>query len=827
MVILCNTPYQNTNYDSYFSTFPFLLSDFQKYAIEAIVREQHVLVTAHTGSGKTVPAEFAIEYIVGKGKKVIYTSPIIALSNQKCNDLQKKFPTISFGILTGDNCKNPDADVLIMTTEILRNKLMRMLFDKESQTTGKFNLDLDQLGAVIFDEVHYFSDKDRGIVWEEALMCLPPQVNLIMLSASLNNPESFASWIENRHVTDSVNMKKVYLSSTDHRVVPLKHYVYVTVKQSDITYMKDKHKSDFDKIKRHINKFLTIKDADRPFYEDNFKMVKDIIYYKDRQIIGRSSPSYIINQLVNKLKDENMLPAIYFILSKKNIEKYSYLIEATLYDDDSTMPNRIEGICEQILRNGVSNFREYMMMPAYERMIKLLKKGIAIHHAGILPIFREMIEILLSDGIIKLLLCTETFAVGLNMPVKTTIMSSLDKFSGSHMRFFSSSEYLQMAGRAGRRGHDQIGHVIHVNDMFELPSIIEYKQILNGSPLTLSSNYDITFNSLLLNAKYKETNVETLESISGNSFSTISINATCLDIRKQIDTCLEKMKTYIKPPSYDEEKINEYNTFRLSMLDVTQNRRNKMRKQLVKMETNIVDFEKCLKYYDDHKYGTEFVDVNNKLLDKYKHIWHNRIENMTTFITTHNYYDQETNKLTEKGEISLLIQEIPSLVFSELIVESNYFENLDVIDLILLFSIYNNTRSSENKESISVVTVPTSSALIEISSSLESIHHKIINDSAKYNIVPFNDTINYNMFCIYDWIQVENENEAILFLENLQAEHGLDIGTFSKATIKIDNIGKEMTTVAELMGNIELAHKLSSISEKLLKYIVTNQSLYV
>ena len=238
MVIICKDTFsQNDLYKEYFEKFPFPLSDFQKYAIKAIVEGEHILVTAHTGSGKTLPAEFAIEHLVAQGKKVIYTSPIKALSNQKFYEFTKKFPHISFGILTGDIKFNPEADVLIMTTEILRNTLLQKTIDTTNDTNNvplQFEMDFqNELAAVVFDEIHYINDLDRGKVWEETIMLLPPHIQFVMLSATIDKSEVFAQWIEDVKTTDLIK-KTVYLAPTTHRVVPLKHYFYTTMPQGFI-----------------------------------------------------------------------------------------------------------------------------------------------------------------------------------------------------------------------------------------------------------------------------------------------------------------------------------------------------------------------------------------------------------------------------------------------------------------------------------------------------------------------------------------------------------------------------------------------------------------
>ncbi len=202
MVVHCKDQFKDHDleYQEYFNQFPYPLSDFQKWSIFAIVNGHHSLITSHTGSGKTLPAEFAIRYFKEKGKKVIYTGPIKALCNQKLYDFKQKFPNISFGILTGDIKDNPEADVLIMTTEILRNTLFNKKINTKNTESKpielQFDLDIEtELGAVVFDEVHYIGDADRGSVWEQSILLLPPQVQLIMLSATIEKPQIFAEWL--------------------------------------------------------------------------------------------------------------------------------------------------------------------------------------------------------------------------------------------------------------------------------------------------------------------------------------------------------------------------------------------------------------------------------------------------------------------------------------------------------------------------------------------------------------------------------------------------------------------------------------------------------
>ena len=234
----------------------FIYSDFQKIAMKSIDEGNHTLITAHTGSGKTMPAEYAIDFFIKKGKKVIYTSPIKALSNQKYNDFTKKFPEIQFGLLTGDNKHNPSANVLIMTTEILQNNLFKLQNKNENKNNEISYLDFDMdiendLGCVIFDEIHYIDDPERGSVWEHCIMMLPNNIQFVMLSATIGEKEKFAGWIER------IKQKKVVLCGTDERVVPLIFYSFFTSHNKAIEKLSVPHKLF---IEGKINKLEIIKD---------------------------------------------------------------------------------------------------------------------------------------------------------------------------------------------------------------------------------------------------------------------------------------------------------------------------------------------------------------------------------------------------------------------------------------------------------------------------------------------------------------------------------------------------------------------------------------
>ena len=512
----------------YLDWYKFELSPFQKWSINALINGNDSLITAHTGSGKTVPAEFGIRYFTSQGKRVIYTTPIKALSNQKLFDFRRKYPEISFGILTGDIEDNRDAQVLIMTTEILANTLMsrnvdkslssQLECDKKPEDGLRFEMNFEtDLALVVFDEVHYIADQDRGHAWEQSIILLPNNVQLLMLSATISEPEQFASWIENKYLNENnENKKQVVLSSTNERVVPLKHYTWFAPFKSKELQSLTSKPNIYQMVDSNTNKLITLRDGDSRFVETNYSNVLKLKNY-----INLSSSKncftdhYVFTHLIDFLKKNKMLPALCFLFSRNQVEILANIIaksgKINLFDeDDEVTPIKIQKECRHILSSKLNNYLDYINLPEYSNILSLLEKGIGIHHAGVLPILRELIEILDEKGYIKLLFATETFAVGVNMPTKTVVFKSIKKFSNNTYRYVHPFEYTQMAGRAGRRGLDTVGHVILLCNLFELPSSNDMSNILVGSPQTIKSNFHLSYN-IILNTLYKINNSENNE----------------------------------------------------------------------------------------------------------------------------------------------------------------------------------------------------------------------------------------------------------------------------------------------------------------------------
>ena len=829
MVKICPTNYPAENeqmYSSHFEKYPFPLSSFQKFAIESIVTGNHVLVTAHTGSGKTLPAEFAIEHFKSIGKKVIYTSPIKALSNQKFYEFTNKFPHISFGILTGDIKSNPEADVLIMTTEILLNALYAKL--RKTQTTGIATFEMDfenELGCVIFDEIHYINDLDRGKVWEETIIKLPRHIQMVMLSATLDSPEKFANWCETRG-DDTTHDKIVYLATTYERVVPLTHYSFITCTQGLFKVLKDKETEK--EIMKITNKLHVIQNNQTEFNEGNYQIIhKTLQLFQDKN--HHVKRQHVLNSVSKYMVEHSMLPAICFVLSRKALEKCAHEITTPLLEDDSKVPYIVRRECEQIIRK-LPNFEEYIHLPEYNSMVSLFEKGIAIHHAGVMPILREMVELLFAKGYIKLLFATETFAVGINMPTKTVLFTDVNKFDGNGMRPLMSHEYTQMAGRAGRRGIDTVGHVIHLNNLFKDATSFSMKIMMKGKPQKLVSKFKISFNLMLNLVDIGETDYTAYVSksmtqnviddmVNGFSEVLLTLRRSMDNMMRSISEChinVEDIKTYIKLKNDRHMYVNK--------------RRKEADKKIQMLEllyNNIKNDEKIVAKYIHLE--REIIDRENAIID-IMNSNSNGVKSVMRFLEKHDFVVQsdELYELTVKGRVATHIKEVHCLVFGELL-SRKYFSEAAITskELAAIFSCFTNVSVSEEKRSI----VP-ESEVQWIKNSAVYIYQLYQQYSDDETINRLDTGTDYNIqFDILDyvlkWCDCKSESECKLLLQDLLVTKEIFLGEFVKALLKINNIAAEMEKVAELMSDLELLSKLREIPNLTLKYVATNQSLYV
>ena len=493
-------------------TWPFELDTFQKEAVYHLENNDSVFVAAHTSAGKTVVAEYAIALAAKHMTKAIYTSPIKALSNQKFRDFRNTFDDV--GILTGDVQIRPEASCLIMTTEILRSMLYRgadLVRDVE---------------FVIFDEVHYVNDLERGVVWEEVIIMLPEHVTLILLSATVPNTYEFASWV------GRTKKKDIYVISTPKRPVPLEHYLWAGKAMHKIV---DENKRFIEKGWKEANDIMTGKDKIKapPQAEKNQTTrggasaggrgqtqrgnARGNSQRGGQQQRGRGQPAArgqgniartgrgggrttaaqdrnIWVHLVQYLRKEDLLPACIFVFSKKRCEENA---DALANLDYCTAAEK--SLIHMIVEKSIARLRpEDRVLPQIRRLRELLSRGIAVHHGGLLPIVKEIVEILFARTLVKVLFATETFAMGLNLPTRTVVFSGYRKYDARSFRDLLPGEYTQMAGRAGRRGLDPVGSVIIVTPgADEAPPVGRLRQMILGDPTKLRSQFRLTYNMIL------------------------------------------------------------------------------------------------------------------------------------------------------------------------------------------------------------------------------------------------------------------------------------------------------------------------------------------
>ena len=415
----------------------FTLDFFQEKAVHAIDEGKSLIVAAPTGCGKTLIAEYAVEASMKRGKRVIYTAPIKALSNQKYRDFRKRFGDEVVGIHTGDVTMNPEGRLLIMTTEIFRNLIL-----ENSPRLG-------DVYYTIFDEIHYLDDPERGTVWEESIILAPKDIRFMCLSATVPNIYELAQWME------QVRTSQVIVIEEKHRPVPLRHFLFspkfgiMSIKQVQKMYRKSP---------------------------------------EQRKAFLRKKPS--ARAVVKQVLETGHYPILYFCFNRNACERNAHM-HSWLKLLNAEESGRVTSMVDDL----VAQYR----LTSYDRLVSmrmLWETGVAYHHAGILPAAKEIVERLFSCGLIKLLFCTETFALGVNMPASTVIFDALEKFDGVDFNYLMTRQYNQMAGRAGRRGMDEVGYV-YSQIIPEATDAKEVERLWFGTNESISSRFFASYSTIL------------------------------------------------------------------------------------------------------------------------------------------------------------------------------------------------------------------------------------------------------------------------------------------------------------------------------------------
>lgn len=740
-------------------TFPYQTDDFQNHSFNAIESGDHVLVTAHTGSGKTTVAEYAVAYGLSKGKKVIYTAPIKALSNQIFADFQSKYPSWNIGIKTGDiDYKSETCDVLIMTTEIIRNKLF---LDPEMLT---------DVSVVIFDEVHWIKDESRGSVWEESIIMMPDWIQMILLSATLPDAESFCKWIA------GCKGKNISYATTSKRVVPLSHYLM------------------------NGAGFHQIMDNEYNFNRDVYRTVSKNLDFRPPKL----------NDYIRKME----LPALFFSFSKKNCERYAKAVTLSLVD--SWTATTISNEFHRMLRKFDP---AYIGMNQTHEVLNLVSKGVGYHHAGLLPPLKEIVQELFSRGLIQVLFVTETFAAGVNMPAKTVVFTGLNKTNGDGtFRYLLPEEYGQMSGRAGRRGKDVKGTVIFLpfNPERDTPTVEEIEKIMCGEISSIKSRFRMDYSYVL---KTIHNGTDVLKTISKSLLSTQDSEELSQLFKEQ--TLIKAKISNLSVPSDVAKRAIRFETAQKhNML----NRKDyKIYVSEIKpwIAANKGDYENTMKVSQ----LTDQLNLVNRAINSLETVYSKSLGSMVKFLERLNYLKSNADaslnltkdNLTVKGIMAMEVNECNPIMLTELVYGS-YLDELDFPEIISVLAIFLDVSSKARevewtpKSDRAVTKYIKDMDVLEV----EESRHSPVHSDWKIN----------DYLCDLSGMWVREETGLPPMLDTLHITD-LQPGEFVRMMLKLDNICKEVSTIAKICGKDRLQGVLDGHHRRIIRNIVTPQSLYV
>ena len=780
---------------------------FQLWGFDAINKGHNILVTAHTGSGKTALALHAIGKHLKDGKQIIYTAPTKALCNNKYQEFSSKFEDV--GIVTGDKIDNPCAQLLIMTAECARNGILR----KENESIYEWNLNVKNIGCLIADEVHYITDKDRGTVWEETIKELPSSVQLVMLSATITGAESFARWI------GKIKSIPCHLIPTTKRPVPLEHHLFYTHISKN-----EKGKDIFsDKIVSVMN--------DSQWNEGEWTKVKSHSdkYFKMKKTKYNTPKIY---DCIAKLKQNNDLPVIVFVLNRKMVERIGEKMPFSFIGDDENGIKKLSTIRTLWDKHLLKYKDTYQNSNQWFLVKKLVEKGIGIHHSGIIPILKEMVEILFAEKLLSVLIATSTVAEGLNFPTKSVIFPKLNKFDGMVDRYLKPEEYKQMAGRAGRRGIDKIGKIFIIMDI-DLPYEKISKKMMLAPPQKVASKLKLDYNYILkrmvLRIENDELNVPLIEyierSIKGSYFfeeENLHLNSLLnknkdmnMDEFKGIEDYLDSYEEFKKL----EEEIQSYSN---SIIKLNPKTENKMLKKIAKLKKKIPEdkIKKLDVYYQEKKE----IDKLNSIIGEKKSQFKYHVEMIISFLIKHKLIISKDNdwELTTLGRIVAEINECNSLLIGK-IIENKYLDNLNFPEIVALISIFINDRSLDEPY-FSDLNI--SKDFVDILKNIRSERDLLQDDELKLNrrlkfMIESDWDLYLTLFeAVKLWAEGKQWHEVKKYYNTFE-------GNFIKNILRITNLLANVEIIANITNNMSLLNKLTGYKEKLIRDVVTVESLYL
>jgi superfamily II RNA helicase len=797
--------------------------DFQKHSFNAIDSGNNLLVLAPTASGKTVVAEYAIlkhlnqNNNLNTNNKVVFTSPIKSLSLEKYSDFKElcKGLDVMPGILTGDNKENLDSPLIVATTEIIRNSLYRLKEESLNPDNVLDNKFIDEMTCIIIDEAHYINDESRGGVWEEVLTLLNPNVQIVMLSATINNPEGFASWV------GGIKQKTITVVKKYIRPVPLAYYIYDGKKINMIC----DNDSNFDN---------SLYDTTKSRFNDYYGGIK----YRDLYV-------EFINSIIKYCRDNDLLQTIFFVFSIAKCEEYSSIVNVKLLDYyDSAR-------AVQEFVNRIKPFKkEYELLPIYDKIKDLISKGVCYHHSELPPIMKEIIQSMFKDGFIKLLFATETFAVGVNMPVRTVILTSLMKYSNNGLRILRPDEFKQICGRAGRRGKDTFGRAILI-PLHSFYRSHDIKDLIYGSMPIIKSKMELGYNMFLKlkqsmimdnNSFFSKTlmknqNVKQIESLKNKIDKLEKIKS---ELSKIDDPEIEKkIKTYLKLQNINSGK-ESFNGFRVKMSNKD---RKKFRTMKMFYENNKELFEKYNEYND---VTNKITQINDQIYMLSDGIIEEEIKKYSKFLTKYGYLDDNSN-LTAKGVIATQINECDSAPLAVFIFDTIMSDNsLTSQEIVAILScLLDKTRIEKeeglvlgdklSKIDISVLKHTNeyeNKGCVNCTDGVREVLKKVMNFIEDVKQCESSLCIN-NRDCwrislgyvelSYRWSSGEDIRSVCKVLEDINE----GMGTFIKNMIKISNILNDFKHIVTSINKLEFIEVLDCAIESIIRGVVNNFSIHL
>jgi superfamily II RNA helicase len=791
---------------------------FQAFAIEAIEKGENVLVTAKTGSGKTFVGEYQIAKSLQRGGRVFYTTPIKSLSNQKFHDLKKLFPDASVGIMTGDIKFRPDAQIIVMTTEILRNLLYKQGTATESVGTTSL-LSLQGLDAVVFDEVHYINDPDRGHVWEETLMLLPSQIKLVLLSATLSKPYEFARWL------GESKGRMMWVISTLWRAVPLYHTVvghdgklqtiydpkevFHAEVYRDWLAQREQKLFQADKFKEKV------KDARRGGHEGRVDGKVRVVSFEHQ-----------LNELLNDLSLKGNLPCIVFQFSRNGCEKLANQVKDGYLDGEQAAAVR------HIWEFHLARYKQSLeKSPQYHTLLALVQRGVAFHHSGLQPFLKEILEILFNRGLVKVLFATETFAVGINMPTKTVIFTALDKYTDGSMRLLKTSEYIQMAGRAGRRGKDDKGLVIYLPQRQPVDAF-DLREIMTGQAQTFCSRINFHYDFVLKvlnkgsheNSSSQKNSQETgMKQLIEGSYWWALEQQQKADLDQEVAVIREQMEmialTRDQETSFREREAIQYR------IATCQNAKKKAAQRELERwkEDNsgpawTLAESRYAKLKDLGEQKSRLVATRSSLLDDANEIpvVHRRIRVLEELEFVN------AGVLTQKGRLASEVNEGHPFLLTNLFLRL-INQKMEVHDFLTLLAVFLGEAKQDNEHNKHIDDLEVSEevydALIEVGEDAKTcrdVERKYHIDEPEFWEVST------------EWIEpVQSWLKGDETVGSIAEKYGVFEGNVQKAMMKLAGLVEECQSLATLTGSVDLLHELDTAREMILRDIVIAESLYL